>query len=233
MAYRKRKFRRRRRRGGNVKMIKSIAQKVVNRNVEMKEIIYQYNAVGISPISGSSVSFASVGYDASTIITQLGRGITQGTGDNNRIGNRIKVTGVYVDFYCSCASTTEQNIMRMALISPKGQYSPTSVSSLALQIFSNVTTGSTECMQPIDQDIFQVYWNKMKFMKPYGTFDANYLNYYRYRKFIKFPKGKTLQWNQGNSQPSNDLFLVAISDSAIVSNPGVLSGYVKVFYRDA
>ena len=234
----KRRYRARKRRGYrsrrlNKRAVASIAKSVVNKQIEMKEIIYQYNSIGIGPISGSAVSFVSIGYDAASAITQLGRGITQGTANNQRIGNRVTVKGVYIDFYCSCASVTEQNILRFALISPKGQYTPTSTAALALQIFSNVTSGSTECMQPIDTDIFNVYFNKIKFMKPYGTYDANYINYYRVRKFIKFPRGKVLQWNQGNSQPSNDLFLVGISDSAIVSNPGVLSGFVKVYYKDA
>lgn len=230
---RKKRYVRRRGRRSNYRTMSRIAQRVVNKNIEMKEIIYPYTAVGIDPITGTAPSFTSVGYNSSSVIAQLCRGILQGTADNQRIGNKITLKGVYLNFMCTCASATEPNVLRFMIVRPKGQYSNTSTSALAFQILSSQTTGSTECLQPIDTDAFTVYADITKFMKPFATYDANYLQYYKIKKFIKFPKGLSMQWSQANSQPDRDLFLMAISDSGILPNAGAVLGFVKLYYKDA
>lgn len=237
MAYRKtsRKYIKRRRasRRLTARAVRKIAQKVVNKKIEVKEKIYQSTSIGIGPVSGSAVSFASTSYDTGASVAQLCRGITNGTGEGERIGHKIKLIGVYIKATLSCASTTEPNNYRLLLVRPKGTYSTTSLSSFMLQLTSNVTSGVTQYVQSIDTDIWQVIWDKTIFMKPFATFDANYLQNYNIRKFIKFRNGLNMQWSEANSQPMRDLFLVAVSDSVISSNPGWLAGQVKLYYTDA
>lgn len=216
-----------------VRAVRKIAQKVVNRQIEVKEKIYQSISIGIGPVSGAGVSFASTSYDSSASVAQLCRGITNGTGEGERIGHKIKLLGVYIRATMSCASTTEPSNYRLMLVRPKGTYSTTSLSSFMLQLTSNVTTGSTQYIQPIDTDIWQVIWDKTWFMKPFSTFDANYLQNYNIKKFFKFGRGLDMQWSEANSQPMKDLFLVAVSDSLLAPNPGWLAGQVKLYYTDA
>jgi len=73
---------------------------------------------------------------------------------------------IYINLAVQCASATEQNYVRFAVIRPKGQISTTSVASLTQQVFSNQASSATQWLNPIDTDIFNVYMDKQKFIKP-------------------------------------------------------------------
>lgn len=214
--------------------IARIAQQVVNKNIETKEKKYDYSSIGIDPVGGGAVSFASCSYGSSTAIAGLCRGITTGTGEGNRVGHEITVRGVYVWLAVQCASGTESNNFRLALVRPKGQISTTTVSALAQQVFSNAGSSSTQWLNPIDTDIFTIYYDKAVFIKPSDISGVGNVSQRFYKQFIKFgPKGLTMKWNEADSQPYRDLYLVAISDSSAVSHPGAIAGFVRIYYRDA
>lgn len=220
----------------NNKVIRKVAQEVFNNSTETKEKRYDYTAVGIDPVGGGALSYASVSFGTGTIIAQLCRGITQGTSDSTRIGDQITLKGVYINMPVQCASGTEANYFRMALIRPKGQYTNTSVSALAQQIFMGTASSSTQWASPIDTDYFHIYWDKKVFIKPTDITAVGSPSNMFFTKFIKFgnkyKKGLKIQWDQQNAQPARDLFLVAISDSSLVSHPGAIAGFVRLYFKD-
>lgn len=220
--------------GVSIKTVARIAQKVVNRNIETKEKKYDYSSVGIDPVGGSAVSLASVSYGSSAIVAGLCRGIVTGTGEGTRVGHEITLRGVYIWLAVQSASGTEQNNFRLAIIRPKGQISTTTVSALTQQIFSNAGSSSTQWLNPIDTDIFDPYYDKAVFLQPSDISGVGSPQQKFYKKFIKFgKKGLTMKWNEADSQPFRDLYVVAISDSAAVSHPGAIAGFIRLYYKDA
>lgn len=232
---RRRSYRKRRgtRRGTSRKQIARIAQAVVNKNIETKEKRYDYSAIGIDPIGGSSVSFGSFSYGSSTCIAQLCRGITAGTGEGARVGHKISLRGVYINLPVQCASGAETNNVRILIIRPKGTYTNTSIAALAQQIFSNNASSVTQWLQPVDTDFFDVYYDKKAFIMPKDISGVGSVTQRFFTKFLKFKRGLTMAWNEADSQPFRDLFMVAISDSLSVSHPGAVGGFVRLYYKDA
>jgi len=38
--------------------------------------------------------------------------------------------------------------------------------------------------------------------------------------------------SESDSQPARDFYLVAISDSAAISHPGAVAGFIRLYYKD-
>jgi len=145
MPRRKRTYRRKT--NATTRKIARVARAVVNRAIETKEKRYDYSSVGIDPVGGSAVTFGSISYGGSACIAQLCRGITRGTNDGERVGHQIILRGIYINLAVQCASATEQNYVRFAVIRPKGQISTTSVASLTQQVFSNQASSATQWLK--------------------------------------------------------------------------------------
>lgn len=218
---------------GGTRKIARIAQAVVNKNIETKEKKYDYSSVGIDPVNGTAVSLSSVSYGSSTIIAQLCRGITSGTGEGFRVGHQITLRGVYVNLAIQCASGTESNNFRILVVRPKGQISTTTVSGLAQQIFSNAGSSSTQWLNPVDTDIYKVYMDRKFWLMPKDISGVGNVTEKFCTRFLKFgKKGLNMQWNEADSQPYRDLMVVCISDSGAVSHPGAIAGFIKLYYKD-
>lgn len=233
--YRKKSYGRKSyRRGIGYKKVARIAQAVVNKNIETKEITYQYNAVGIDPVIGGAASFASCSYGSGAIVAQLTRGITTGVGDGNRVGNEIELRGVYLNMAIQCASGSESNNFRIIVIRPKGQFSTSSTAALVQSIFNNAGSSSTQWLNPIDTDAFKVYYDRKFWIMPKDINATGNVSEKFVTKFLKFGKrGIKMTWNISNSQPFRDIWVVAISDSTAVSHPGAVAGFIKIYYKDA
>lgn len=199
----------------------------------MKEKRYNYDSVGIDPIGGSAVSFASISYGSSAIICQLCRGIITGTGEGTRVGHEITLRGLYINLAIQCASGAEQNNVRIIVLRPKGTFTTTSVAALCQQIMNNQASGGTQWLQPVDTDFFSVFMDKMFFIKPTDISGVGSPSQRFCKRFIKFKRGIHMKWNEADSQPARDLIMFAISDSAAVSHPGAVAGYVRLYYKDA
>lgn len=233
--YRKKTYGRRTygKRTGYTKRVAKIAQNVVNKNIETKEITYPYSAVGIDPVLGGAASFGSVSYGSGAIVTQLTRGITTGVGDGGRIGNEIVLRGVYINMAIQCASGTESNNVRIVVIRPKGQFSTSSTAALVQSIFNNATSSATQWLNPIDTDAFKVYYDKKMWIMPKDISATGNVTQKFVTRFLKFGKrGIKMTWNISNSQPFRDIWVVAISDSTAVSHPGAIAGFIKIYYKD-
>lgn len=216
-----------------MKKIENIVRYQLDKKLETKEKRYAYDSVGIDPIGGAAVSLGSISYGSSTIIAQLCRGITAGTGEGQRIGHEINLRGCYINLAVQCASGTESNNVRIAVIRPKGTFTTTSVAALSQQIFSNQASSSTQWLNPIDTDFFDVYYDKQVWIKPSDIGAVGNVSEKFFKTFLKFGKnGMRMKWNEADSQPQRDLFVVAISDSITVSHPGAVAGFIRLYYKD-
>lgn len=239
MAYlrRRRVFRKRRPKRKVSYPIKRYVRAALRKNIEMKFRQYQWDAVGREPISNGIPGFGSVSYGGSSIFTSLDGGIDNGTGEGQRIGNRITIKGFQINMAVQTGDYT--NYFRMLLVSPKKQYDKSSAANFIQELFSNKASNSYQWLQPVDTEVYKVYWDKkvdFRYLATGGTGGvtdpAAVPGTKFFKKFVKL--NKKCQWTVANGYFSTSpLFLVAISDSGAVTNPGAVAGFVKVWYTDA
>lgn len=214
------------------KIAKTVAQNVVNKGKEQKRKIYQWNSVGIDPVGGSAVTLGSVSYGSSTIIAQLGRGISQGTTDDDRIGLEIFVKKIRVNLAFQNADTS--NYIRFALIKNKGRYTSTSTASLAQSIFSGEASSGYQWCSDIDTDYYKVYMDEKMWLRTSDAYGSAVVDSNIISKTIKFPgNGVRLQWDTQNISPAEDFLIVASSDSSALSHPGCVAGTITLYYTDS
>lgn len=235
MPYRKRRtYRKKRmyRRKGKSGYIKKIVAKAINKNVEMKMRIYQYNSVGVG-ITGSGVGdFSSISYGSASIAAGLCAGIANGTGEGQRIGNSIKLKGFQINWALQPGDNT--NYVRILLLAPKKQVDLSSVANFTQQALSNQGSSGTQWLQPVDTDVHKVLMDKRIWFqfRPVDGSTATSVAQARFvKKFIKF--NKKIVWQlSAPTVPLREIYLLALSDSAAVANPGAVAGFVKIWYQD-
>lgn len=214
-------------------MIRREVNRAVNKKIELKIRQYAHTAVG-SAISGVGTSdYSSVSYGGTSIVSALAGGIANGTGEGQRVGGQITLKGVQVNFALQPGDNT--NYLRIMLVSPKRQADLSSVANFVQQILGNTASSGTQWLGTIDTDLYTVHFNKRYFMsfRPLDGSSATALPYSKFlNKFIRF--NKKVKWALNNPViPINDVYLVAISDSAAITNPGAVAGFVKLWYQDA
>lgn len=237
MARRYRRMRRRRnysRRKARVPFgVKRYVKRALSRNVEMKLRQYTYSAVGLNTAGGAAVNFGAFQYGSGSSVAGLCAGVANGTGEGQRIGNSIILKGAYVNFALQPGDNT--NYMRILLVTPKKAADLSSTSAFVQQLLSNTASSGTQWLAPVDTDVFKVYFDKRFWAKfsPVDGSTATSVPQARFiRKFVKF--NKKIRWQlSAPVLPTNDVFLVAISDSAIGADPGAVAGSVKIWYQDA
>lgn len=192
--YKKRSFRRpvrrpRRKAGKKSSVsakIKSYVKRAIHRNIENKEII-SYGANNSMPTAGSGGSFAPVGVGLTPYISQ-------GTGDNNRTGNEVKVVSGIVRGHVNIMpynATTNPNgaplyvrIMVLRHLGVNGQVTP--VSNLA---WDNIFRGNGSALPfqanlldmslPINQEFWRLEAQKVvKLGVATSTGTTVYASYY-------------------------------------------------------
>jgi len=214
-------------------MIRREVNRAVNKKIELKIRQYAHTAVG-SAISGVGTSdYSSVSYGGTSIVSALVGGIANGTGEGQRVGGQITLKGVQVNFALQPGDNT--NYLRIMLVSPKRQADLSSVANFVQQVLGNTASSGTQWLGTIDTDLYTVHFNKRYFMsfRPLDGSSATALPYSKFlNKFIRF--NKKVKWALNNPViPINDVYLIAISDSAVVTNPGAVAGFVKLWYQDA
>lgn len=232
MPYRRRVPRRRanvKRRPANRVAIRRIVRQTIARNTEMKTREYLPSSVGNFPAG----NFSSISYGTSSIVAGLFSGIAQGIDENQRIGRKIIVKGVHIRF--AIQGNDAFNHVRLMLVSPKGTMNYdtfASQSAFTQAIMNNTAPSTTQYLSPIDTNVFNVHWDRVYTTYPRETSDGVFTSVpFLIKKFIKFNKPVT--WTVGNNnQAQNEVFLVGISDSVAIGHPGVITGFVRVFYTD-
>lgn len=226
------KFRHRKRKMTQMaKVASKVAKRVVQRSVELKDKYFVYSSVGIEPTTGSVTSFASTGYGSASTIAALCRGISRGTNDGERVGHEISLRGVYVNF--AIQNGDSYNNYRLMLIRPKGRYTTTNTQGLIQSIMSGTASSGTQWASPIDTDYYKVYWDRKINLQNVELASGDSPQTTFIQKFVKFPRGMKVQWDEQDAVPNNDVFLVAISDSVAVAHPGAIAGFVRLYYNDA
>lgn len=235
MAYRKRTYKRKRmfRKKGS-RSLKRVVKNVIDRTIEMKFRQFPHTLCGKSPVSPyGDVDFSSSSYGSSSSVSSLCAAIQNGTGEGQRIGNRVTLRGLQVNFAVQPGDNT--NYYRFCIVSPKKEYDNSSVANLIQQIFSNQGSSGTQYLSPIDTDVFKVYYDRRFYMtfKPLDGSTATTIPSTRFiKKFIKFRKA--IKWQiSAPILPTTDVFLVALSDSALSPNAGIVSGFCKIWFQDA
>lgn len=206
------------------KMVRSMVLKAQ----ETKELTYPYNNIG-------SVNFSSVGYGGSSAAAGLFGAIAQGVNDGQRIGNSIYARGAYLRMVFSPGDNT--NFMRLLVVQPKRGMAtnilPSSITSFVSSVLSGASSSSTQWLQPVDTDRFEVLADKNIYFtwKPLdGSTTTTVAQVRFFNKFLKI--NRKIQWDD-SGVVNNDVYFIALSDSSAVAHPGAVAGFVRVYYKDA
>lgn len=205
------------------KQVETIAKREVRKALETKHKDKPYTSL----IASTTISYGS----ASSVNGMYGD-IAEGTGENERIGLKIKTSGVKFDLEFRCGDL--QNTIRILVVTArKGiRYQPTDVTNFVQNLLSNTAPSATQYGAPVDPDRFKILIDKKIHLRqvPYdGGTAAGISTTYLFREYVRM--NKVLSWDlQGNI--TNDMYLVMLSDSGLVPNPGAVSGYVRAYYKD-
>lgn len=199
---------------------------MINKRIETKEVTYTTwsNSTSISYGSGASVA----GFFGA---------ITQGTGESNRIGNKIQARGIYMRLAIQPADNT--NYVRVLVVKPLKDMAPnvtvgSGIATFVQNVLSNTAGSSTQWLAPVDTDRYKVLHDKNYFLR-FGPLDGNsgstIINRMLFvKKFIRL--NQKCQWDESGNM-NNDVWLIMLSDSAAIGHPGVVAGFLKGYYKDA
>lgn len=216
--------------------IKSEVKKALNSTIERKERRYLWSSIGGSNGNNtgtlSATSFASVSYGSGACVASLCAGIGFGTGEGQRTGTRIQLNSININLNVQNGDDT--NYFRLILVRPRGGHDMSSVANFVAQVFTNNTSSGTQYGSPIDTNNYTIYMDKLVYLHRIpltGTDATGALMNHSFKKFFKL--NTPVEFDQTTTFPDRDFFLIAISDSAAVANPGAVSGFVKLTYTDA
>lgn len=145
-------------------------------------------------------------------------GVATGTGENQRVGNKVKVTGIYADFILRVDPTDSSNNFRLLIYIPKEDQQ--SVLNTAYWVHP-------------DQDQYTILYDKLVCLSATGGPACRRvkirLNFAR-----KGKSGINVQFHGNNATDfgSNAIKLHVVSDSGVAAHP-TLSGYIYTYYTDS
>ncbi len=178
--------------------------------------------------------FSSVSYGSSTVVAALCTGLGTGTGMGNRVGNRICVHRVKGKYALQAGDNV--NNIRVIFFSYKKPVTYTSVATLVSSLFCGVTSASTQYTAPIDDRLVNVYHDSLHSLwyAPVDGSTATSVSHYKNLE-IEFKPNRIIEWDASSSTSAlpNDIYMLMISDSGVVANPGVTAGYTQFWYTDS
>lgn len=194
---------------------------------ETKEKDFTYSTLGLS----------SVSYGTGAAIYGLVAAISQGTGDDQRIGNQIMLQNLRFKFAVQAGDN--QNQFRLMILRPKKQYasgSPTTQQWIQ-EILSNNASSTTQFLAPVDTERYIVYYDKVINLR-YVPVDGSSATTISETKYLSgnISLKKRVQWAysgaSGSNLPETEILVVAISDSVAIPHAGVIAGYARLYYKD-
>lgn len=210
--------------------IKKMIRSEVLRSQETKELTYTYSNVGSS-------NFSSISYGSGAVVAGFFGAISQGVNDGQRIGNSLYARGININFALQNATGDGQNYLRFIIFQArKGMATniqPSSTSSFVQSVLSNSSASVTQWLQPVDTDRFEVLCDKTYWFRNLPIEGNSALivpQTHFFKKFLKI--NRKMQWDD-SGVINNDVYMIAISDSALSPNPGAVAGFVRVYYKDA
>lgn len=147
--------------------------------------------------------------------------IAQGTTDISRTGDEVYATSIQCRGYVSCADAT--NIIRLIFFVWKLESVPTGDDILATTSKGSINYVSA----PYHKD------GRTNFVVKYDKTYALSLGNDTDQKVFEFSKklNKKIHFNAGTTTGKNKLYLFALSDSGVASNPCV-NCISRIYYRD-
>lgn len=213
--------------------VRAVARQVRRLRPEVKDITWQYTNVAGAALN--SVSYGSNALGATGVKTaSLCSSIAQGAADGQRIGNKIRVIGLKIDF--AAGAGDNYNNLRLLIVKPKSGYLTqvplSSPDALVTSILSNAPSSAQQWLQPVDTERYHVLYDQrrvLRYTALNGTSNVSVPTISYFKKFIKLRSN--IQWDkQGNIV--NDYILVCISDSEVIAHPGMIAGYMRLYYTD-
>lgn len=223
MAYRKRKFYKRRPFRRSTKRIgrkfKSYVKRTISRTLEKKSYSFTMNQSPFSTMSGTA--------------EYLFCNPSQSTTSTGRIGRKIKITKirfsgcVIAGGQSNLGTDDKYNVVRLCLATWK--------KGITLTPFA---TNSIGIGTPLDRDTYQllgkVYYDKTLIMNTAGRDSTGYLP--TIRKWSMKKKFKNLVINYADETATywdKQLFFSVATDSGLAPSPGFIAGTMRVWWEDA
>lgn len=173
------------------------------------------------------IDLTGVDFDSSnaigTNVLSLFAGIVKGSGQNNRVGNRIFVTGVKYLGFIQSNNSAEFNICRTMVIRPKGAKA---MSAGMLPLAQNMITDTAS------KDL-KVYKDKQWVTRPYDLGGSHIDNVYHHKWWL--PVNKMVNWDTSSTgvDPITNAYHVAfMSTNAVGTDPSHYYGRIRVYFRD-
>lgn len=202
------------------KVATAAAKKVFRAETEQKYIEYQYTSI-------NGTSLASIGYGPANQAALLS-GIAQGTSMSQRVGQKIILEKI--DFQFPFQNGDPTNYVRFLLVTAIRGDSGLTGAALTADIFSGQAAAVSQHGAAVDKTRWRVLYDRLLYLPNIGNFAGNIPSSRTIKKTIRL--NKRIQWDRTNAI-DNDIYMVAISDSGAAPNPGAVSGYMRLYFRDA
>lgn len=234
MAYRRRYRRSYRRRGGRFRRAKAkrFARRVKRIANAASETKHLDNTTDLN------VTFGSV---STTWQESAFEHISQNTSGSGRIGTKIAIKslwieGIFAQGSSGTAADDMYNILRIVIAlwrQPEAGETPFQSQSVTVPTLNDpIVKGDDTC-----HGMIKKYYDKTFRLESNGVERASGDGYvpklYKFKYYKRFKKPIIMRWPGSNgTTPSCRLILSMISDSAIIPNPGFLSGFWRMTWKD-
>lgn len=207
------------------RQVAQIAKKAVRKEAETKEKDLTYTALGLS----------SIGYGSASSVLYMANQIASGSADGQRVGNKILIQNIRFQFAIMPGDTT--NWFRLIFVIPKTgvDYNAT-VTNVAENVLG-LASSATQWMGLIDTDRYRVLYDKMIFLE-YVPDAGSSAAVHGQGKILKgnIKLNKEIEYAYSSASAAtyatNDVLMLAISDSGAVSHPGAVAGNLRIYYKD-
>lgn len=192
--YKKKRYNR-----SNSKNLKKVIRSVMYKEMETKHNSTTYNQV--------AVSTAALGTARLYHVT----GVTQGSGNTNRDGHQIRLSGMYMNLMYAAADTT--NILRVIVFRYKGRY--------------DVNPITEEVYSILDLDDYDIKYDKTHVVSANGPAIKNI------KIGMKFRYNNLIQYDDSTatSVTVNPYYVYFVSDSSVVTHP-TITGQIRTYWKD-
>lgn len=234
MVYRRRSFRRGRRfrryRGGGrrfARKVTRIAKRAVWKAAETKSVTY----------TNVSSTYGSV---STTWVENNFEGVGQGTARDQRVGAKIAIRSLWIEGIFTQGSNGTSaddmwNVLRIVIALWRKEAGTTPFASQAVTVPGlnhPIVKGDDTCIGMIKK-----YYDKTFKLETNGVERASGDGYcprlYKFKYYKRFRKPIVMTWPGNNgADPNCRLRMSMLSDSTAIVNPGFISGFSRITFKD-